>query len=106
MSLQVVYPGRPLPWTLLDTTGAFLLDDGVDLYVWYGNGASRLVRSCADKMSLELAAMVPRPAHGAILHVCEVGRRQGKPAGPEWERERKCVYIYVCVQEREFFGEG
>lgn len=68
---QVAIPQQKIVQKLLVSKNVYLLDCGVDLFVWFGKKSTRLVRAAAIKLSQELFNMINRPSYSTITRVQE-----------------------------------
>ncbi|KRY42249.1 Protein flightless-1 -like protein, partial [Trichinella spiralis] len=68
---QVKIPRLGLKQEMLESRCVYILDCYVDLFLWIGKKSTRLVRAAGSKLTAELHAMLNRPSHSSINHVCE-----------------------------------
>lgn len=73
---QVEVPQQKLVHTLLVSKNVYILDCGVNLFVWFGKKSTRLVRAAAIKLSQELFNMIKRPEYATITRVQEGNETQ------------------------------
>jgi hypothetical protein len=65
-------PGEPLAQKLLDPHGVFVLDTGLDVFVWIGRHSMRLYRVAGMKLAQEMASLLERPDYGTLTKVSEM----------------------------------
>lgn len=73
---QVEVPQQKLVHTILVSKNVYILDCGINLFVWFGKKSTRLVRAAAIKLSQELFNMIKRPEYATITRVQEGNETQ------------------------------
>lgn len=68
---QVEIPEQKLVHTLLISKNVYILDCYTDLFVWFGQKSTRLVRAAAIKLSRELFNMIDRPEYALVTRLQE-----------------------------------
>ncbi|KAL9915605.1 FLII actin remodeling protein [Glossina fuscipes fuscipes] len=68
---QVEIPEQKLVNTLLVSKNVYILDCYTDLFVWFGQKSTRLVRAAAIKLSRELFTMIDRPPYAMVTRLQE-----------------------------------
>mmetsp|Transcript_31254 Transcript_31254/g.93807 ORF Transcript_31254/g.93807 Transcript_31254/m.93807 type:complete len:1472 (-) Transcript_31254:63-4478(-) len=63
--------GRRLSKECLNSRGAYIVDDGADIFVWCGRQSSRIVQAAATRLVVEIQRMVPRPPHQLVTYQLE-----------------------------------
>lgn len=62
---------RRLGKDCLKSTGAYIVDSGADIYVWFGRRSSRILQAAATRLVDEVERMAPRPPHLMVSYQSE-----------------------------------
>jgi hypothetical protein len=63
--------GRRLEKGCLETTGAYIVDDGADIFVWLGRQSPRILQAAATRLVSEVERMAARPSHFLVTYQSE-----------------------------------